>query len=1598
MIESNIIEWLDLSDSTQNIDVYSKKIIIKFFSFLRILIKNKSFPKTIHIVLNIIFFIQIWTLSIILVPTKEDIILEILDHLKYISLLYEIIKVFDYTKILFILFSIILFELILMAMVSFIDKGNFFLSKLILMINLLNAIIFYYLIGPIVFISLTIFNCENRKHKYLDISCFSNSKYYFFLILSIGILLLYFIIGLLFSFYFFQIGFIKLEQKKGHIKSFCNYELICLISKILLFLFAFLLLKVINNFKYKIFYEIIIFLNCLIISIYIYRNVYYHDNIINNINHIGWYISSWFSFCIMIKTLFEIKLISIIIIIGCLLIIYISIISKKRNQNFIVIEKKNFELKDTLDIEILKDILIKICNKNENKNKILIKIFIAKFEEFIKNNVEMNYYYLKLLNDNNLKKKFKSCDEHKIMSIIYLLYSLYLEKFPYKEEITLYFCYFLINKFNNPAYAMLLCSKLKSETYKGLYYKYVLMEDIKEYLIYKLENNYKRKSIKYAQIGNVILFQLYYDLFKIKIHDAIYNQIEYFNLIKKDNHKNIAENLMKLGENILNSRKDIILIKKKIKELNPLDEESKKDYILYINFVIEDELLANKESKNYSLLDYIYYQENIYSNILFNDLSSVLLIDGHMSNGKILYIPPNFSLLFAFENKQLMNLAIDDILPYSIHSFHKELIESSIKYSNISKIFNKPKDSLLKNKNMEIFNIKLFVKPVPNLCYGLLFYSFLEKINQSKIIIELDKNFKICGFCNLIKFDSLDIENKFLKNNQNIYGCHIGFIIPEILLLLDYNNEEFTFIKKDYELKGSLYPFYNKREIKNKIDTILNIIKSNEKIILLKDEKHRKNIIKEYNELIKALNNQNNNQLKIFYKIKLYSFLEGKYKYYRIYIDILNNNLIQINSQNFSEKSNAYRKEIILSENVVKKKIEKNYITIDEDEKNENKITESKNRIYENNIIDDIYINEFNKIKKDIITEKEFFPIIILKYLCYIFGITIILFMALDFFQNKSSFKRLSIFLNQNNFFNETKITFAVLYIDSVNLKWLSHSLYINNTFCPTTNWSAFFQRGFSENIKTLEIHRKHSHYLENYFKEIVNNNIITYLYIYKYNETLQYNFNIENLFLFLINNIIKILDQFTYFTNASTCKEIPKELGLNEINLKNMIEQSYYFYNLDYDGFTRKEKIKKTNEVFYRFPFSVVFSGFILVFIFFFYIYNILNFYKIEIKFSKYLINFKSSNFDNYIKRLEEINRQFNNDNTKEDEKEENLDFNNTYSKISNTEDIKLSEKKMKIHDDTPKNKINKKKYYKNNKNKLELMALFFFKTNFLFGGKILLLLLFSLTYFIFSFLIRFKNKNNYINFDSKIISIYSTFKDSLDIFLPIKRQLELYENCLINCTTLNKFYYLQLPNASDIQIPRLDNIIMQIVDDPDLRKETRKEINNLFNEDLCKDIANTEKAKIFCRKFWSGVLLKGIMQAITYMGSMIVRVLDELELLNNINSGTTLFSLINDSYFFKYEIFNEYYMHRMFSKIQPMFNKMRKEKLNSIIKKFLKIFIIYLLLSIILIAILYYFIVSYKHKFNSFIKFICIFPKKYIYENKNLYKEIIIFGKNYS
>jgi hypothetical protein len=269
-------------------------------------------------------------------------------------------------------------------------------------------------------------------------------------------------------------------------------------------------------------------------------------------------------------------------------------------------------------------------------------------------------------------------------------------------------------------------------------------------------------------------------------------------------------------------------------------------------------------------------------------------------------------------------------------------------------------------------------------------------------------------------------------------------------------------------------------------------------------------------------------------------------------------------------------------------------------------------------------------------------------------------------------------------------------------------------------------------------------------------------------------------------------------------------------------------------------------------------------------------------------------------------------------------------------------------------------------------------------------------MTYYILCIFFKEKCKNELIDFYQINERLDKVFKDSYDIFLNLKRKIEIYENNLIDCETIGDFEPIDIPKIGEINTPKFGNIIMEITGDSDLEENTKEQFSLLFEHNVCKALFNNLSEMKYCENFWFGVLLKGLEQAIIQMDVILSSVLDELKSLNDANNKT-LIGLMSDSSFIEYSQFNEFYLVKAFDLTYHIITEFRQQKLDSIVKHMRLILVIYLLISLFLFSLMIYFVYNFNALFNSFLNFIGIFPPKYLYEDENFYKEIVKFGEKY-
>lgn len=108
MIESKIIESVELDDTIQKTYIYSHSFLIKYFSFFRIMLKYKQQTLLLIFFLKFYFYFQFMIIPIVKTPknySENDTLITFFKSIKEIILIHEII---DSKKV--ILFYYLLFS------------------------------------------------------------------------------------------------------------------------------------------------------------------------------------------------------------------------------------------------------------------------------------------------------------------------------------------------------------------------------------------------------------------------------------------------------------------------------------------------------------------------------------------------------------------------------------------------------------------------------------------------------------------------------------------------------------------------------------------------------------------------------------------------------------------------------------------------------------------------------------------------------------------------------------------------------------------------------------------------------------------------------------------------------------------------------------------------------------------------------------------------------------------------------------------------------------------------------------------------------------------------------------------------------------------------------------------------------------------------------------------------------------------------------------------------------------------------------------------------------------------------------------------------
>ena len=368
----------------------------------------------------------------------------------------------------------------------------------------------------------------------------------------------------------------------------------------------------------------------------------------------------------------------------------------------------------------------------------------------------------------------------------------------------------------------------------------------------------------------------------------------------------------------------------------------------------------------------------------------------------------------------------------------------------------------------------------------------------------------------------------------------------------------------------------------------------------------------------------------------------------------------------------------------------------------------------------------------------------------------------------------------------------------------------IDNTACPNSDCIAFYSdllaKSFTEARKLkFDINFYYPEYLQIFFKT---KSIVS---AKKYKaDTESFPLDIDNYINFLTSNGLKIIANLSDYFDSKPFLGFPG-YEILDVYLDNLLSTAYsFFYKENYNPFEGEEKTRLLNSHSNNFPIRLIIALFSSVLIISIMIYLDCRIYSTECFFLDKLMNFNSVNFDEYLKRLDELKKTLRDENNDDEDKnmddegEEDLEGKEENNSNNNKEkDMKMKLLKKKENPKKKKNKQNKIHIQKLKKRKN--MSNHFFRINLFFIIKIAISFILLIIYFITTIILFDGFKKDYIQFDESLVQINSIYLNIYKTFLIFKKEIE----NLVNDSN----YEIVIPDDSQLIQPKLGNTLFNII-----------------------------------------------------------------------------------------------------------------------------------------------------------------------------------------
>jgi hypothetical protein len=177
MIESQIMDIIDLGDSLQKIEIYSQDKLVKYFNIFRTMLKFQCEDLIFIYFLKFFFYFQFMMIPLINISEEaknNDSLVKFFYYIKEIIFIQDIIKKKEHYIIGFCIsvgFCLLLFGLVIHLIIFSQTKVR---HRPLKTLNILNLILQHFFLCPLINIFLVSLKCENDKHIFLNVKCWSD--------------------------------------------------------------------------------------------------------------------------------------------------------------------------------------------------------------------------------------------------------------------------------------------------------------------------------------------------------------------------------------------------------------------------------------------------------------------------------------------------------------------------------------------------------------------------------------------------------------------------------------------------------------------------------------------------------------------------------------------------------------------------------------------------------------------------------------------------------------------------------------------------------------------------------------------------------------------------------------------------------------------------------------------------------------------------------------------------------------------------------------------------------------------------------------------------------------------------------------------------------------------------------------------------------------------------------------------------------------------------------------------------------------------------------------------------------------------------------